>query len=137
MKTEHINIHGTSLEEAMEKVKKNLAWCWLNDVGALVINHGKGRHSERRFSVLKQEIRRYLKNETEIKANGYQVIMGESEYPVALTFDAGITLVVKKSLVNDYIGGQRQQEKNKAVYSAEAIKQRKINKNTKRPKKGS
>jgi len=126
LKLEELNLHGLNLTEAMEKLYKNIDWCLANGVDILVINHGKGHHSERSFSVLKQEVRKYLKNEPRLQDNDYRVIMGESDYPVALSFDAGLTLLVKNNLVNSYIGGQKQQKKNQAVFSDEGKKQRKI-----------
>ena len=126
MKVENLNLHGLSLAESMEKVQTCLDWCLEKDVEVLTINHGKGRHAERGFSVLKQEVRKYLKNDLRLKENDYLIIMGESDYPIALSFDGGLTLMVKKSLVNSYIGGQKQQQKNQAVFSDDAKKHRKI-----------
>jgi hypothetical protein len=107
----------------------NLDWCFDQRVEVIVINHGKGRHSGRDFSVIKREARKYLKNDGVLKEKGYKVIYGESEAPVALTFDEGNTLVVKKDQESEYIGGRKEREKNLAIFSREAKKQRKNAKN--------
>ena len=64
----------------------------------LDINHGKGFHSSRGFSVIKQEIRKMLKDNALLKEAGYIVIPGESDLPVALTFDEGHTFSCTKRL---------------------------------------
>ena len=128
MKIEKLNLHGLNTVEALEKVHNSVNWCLLNNVDILAINHGKGHHSEKGFSVLRQEVRKYLKNEPRLPENAYQVILGESNYPVALAFDSGLTLMVRNNLVHSYIGGQKQQEKNQAIFSIDAKKQRKIDK---------
>lgn len=128
MKIERLNLHGLSLEEALQKTKQNLHWCLQNGVDVLDINHGKGYHSERRFSVIKQEIRRMLSQETAIKDAGYKTVYGESNLPIALVYDEGHTLIVVKGFEREYIGGSKQQEKNQAVYSDEGRKKRKVQK---------
>lgn len=135
MKVEQLNLHGFNLEEAMEKTRKNLSWCMANGVDVLDINHGKGFHSERRFSVLKQEVRRFLKEEAALGANGYRLIYGESDFPVALTFDEGHTLVVAKGRENEYIGAHSKQEKNQRVFSETGRLQRKTQKGLRKSKK--
>lgn len=125
MKIESLDLHGLCVEEALEKTKKNLKWCLQHGVDVLDINHGKGYHSNRNFSVLKQEIRKMLNDEEAIKTFGYRIIPGESNYPIALTYDEGHTLIVAHSKEKEYIGGQKQQEKNKVVFSSEGRKKRK------------
>ncbi|HBQ24965.1 MAG TPA: hypothetical protein DD791_01105 [Syntrophomonas sp.] len=125
MKVEQLNLHGLNIEEAMEKTKKNLDWCMNHGVDVLDINHGKGHHSDRGFSVIKIEIRKMLRQEESLKENGYKVVYGESDLPVALGFDEGHTLVVAAGKEKEYLGGKRQQEKNHQLYSDEARKNRK------------
>lgn len=135
MKVEQLNLHGLSLEEAMEKTRQNLRWCMNNGVEVLDINHGKGYHSERRFSVLKQEVRRFLKEEASLSASGYRLIYGESDFPVALTFDEGHTLVVVKGCENKYIGARSKQERNQRVFSEEGRRQRRAQKALRKDRK--
>lgn len=126
MKVESLNLHGISLDEAIHKTEINLKWCIKNNVQVLDINHGKGFHSSRGFSVIKQEIRKMLKDNALLKEAGYIVIPGESDLPVALTFDEGHTLVVQKGCEKQYIGGKKQIEKNIHIYSEEGKKSRKM-----------
>jgi len=125
VKAEQINLHGLNVEEAMEKTRKNLQWCMNHGVDVLDINHGKGHHSDRGFSVIKMELRKMLREEECLKENGYKVVYGESDLPVALSFDEGHTLVVVAGKEKEYLGGRRQQEKNHQLYSDEARKNRK------------
>lgn len=126
MKVESLNLHGLSLEEALNKVEINIKWCINNEVQVLDINHGKGFHSNRGFSVIKQEIRKLVKDNAFVKDSGYIVVSGESNLPVALTFDEGHTLLVQKGYEKQYIGGKKQVEKNFRVFSDEGKKHRKI-----------
>lgn len=135
MKVEHLNLHGLNVEEALLKTKTNLLWNMEHGVEVLDINHGKGHHSQLGFSVLKQEIRRYLKEENLLKEYGYRIVAGESELPVALTFDAGHTLIVLRGFENVYLGGHSQQERNKRVFSSESRQQRKAQKKMRKEKK--
>lgn len=128
MKKEQLDLHGHNLQEAKQKLEKNLTWCIQHQVDILDINHGKGHHSERGFSVIKSEVRKSLKTCPLIKASSYSVVFGESNLPVALPFDEGHTLVVKKGLENTIPGDSRQQEKQQAVFSQEGRQQRKQNK---------
>lgn len=125
MKVEQLNLHGLNVEEAVEKTRKNLQWCMGHGVDVLDINHGKGHHSDRGFSVIKMEIRKMLREEESLKENGYKIVYGESDLPVALSFDEGHTLVVVTGKEKEYLGGKRQQEKNHQLYSDEAQKNRK------------
>ncbi len=125
MKIEKIDLHGLALEEALEKTRGNLNWCLRNEIDVLDIIHGKGHHSSRNFSVIKKEIRKMLDDSTAIAENAYKIVPGESELPIALTYDEGHTLVVKRGLERQYIGGKKQQEKNQLIYSSEGKKQRK------------
>lgn len=122
---ETLDLHGLGLNEALEKTRNSLQWCLDHEVDILDINHGKGHHSERNFSVIKTEVRKLLKTLPEIKAAGYKVVYGESDFPVCLTFDAGHTLVVAKGLEQQYLGGKKVQEKNRQIYSDEARRHRK------------
>lgn len=134
MKVERVDLHGLSLEEALEKASRNLDWCLKNGIDVLDINHGKGHHSSRSFSVIKKEIRIMLKGNSNIQDNGYKIIYGESDLPIALTYDEGHTLVVARGLENQYLGGKREQQKNQVVFSAQGKKERKLHKSQKAAK---
>lgn len=125
MKVERVNLHNLTVELALDKALKNLEYCLNHGVDVIDFNHGKGLHSNRSFSVVKKEIRKMLKDNMKIRDSGFVVVYGESNSPVALTFDEGHTLVVAREKVNEYIGGKTQQEKNKAIYSSEGKKNRK------------
>ncbi|SHG72036.1 Smr domain-containing protein [Thermosyntropha lipolytica DSM 11003] len=137
MRVEKVDLHGLSLAEALEKVEKNLNWCIKHGVAVIDIVHGKGYHSSRNFSVIKKEVRKSLKENELIKNSGYTVIYGESDLPIALTFDEGHTLIVARGLENEYIGGRKQIEKNLAIYSKEGKKQRKMAKEINAQRKNS
>ncbi len=128
MKIETVDLHNLGLSEAMAKAEKNLLWCIDDEVAVIDFIHGKGLHSERRFSVIKQELRRYLKNSDLLKDSGYRIVPGESDLPIALSFDEGHTLVVKRGLEKEYLGGQRQQQKNQLLFSQQG---RQVRKNAK------
>lgn len=135
MKVESLNLHGLSLEEALQKSQQNLNWCIKHGVDVLDLNHGKGHHSSRNFSVLKQEIRKMLKNNKSLKESGYKIIYGESEAPVALGFDEGHTLIVLRGKEKEYIGGKKHQEKKQEIFSAAGRRNRKIQKSLKAQKR--
>lgn len=125
---ETLDLHGLNLDEALEKVQNSLNWCLNHGVDILDINHGKGYHSFRKIPVIKTEVRKLLKSRPEIKDKGYKVVYGEADLPVCLTFDAGHTLVLQRGLEKEYIGGYKQQEKNREVFSRQARRARKIHK---------
>ncbi|MCX5779756.1 MAG: Smr/MutS family protein [Firmicutes bacterium] len=127
MKVEIINLHGLNLNEAREKVQRNLEWAIKHEVEVLVINHGKGLHSSG-FAVLKTEIRNLLKADLSLRKNNYLVVYGESNLPIALTFNEGNTLIVACGLENQPIGGQAQQTKNQRIFSEEGKQTRKAQK---------
>ncbi|WP_054695316.1 Smr/MutS family protein [Syntrophomonas palmitatica] len=109
MKTEIIELHGLNVQEALHKTYSNLQWAIEHGVDLVVINHGKGHHSERNFSVLKTEVRKMLKQESAwLREHGYRVIYGESDLPVALTYNGGQTLVLIRGIESDYIGDSKQ-----------------------------
>jgi hypothetical protein len=116
-----------SVEEAMGVTVKNLDYCLNHGVDVIDFNHGKGFHSNRNFSVIKQEIRKLLKDYP-LRDAGYKLIYGESDLPVALTFDEGHTLVVSRNKEMEYIGGRVQQERNHLIFSDEGKKKRKQDK---------
>lgn len=124
MKVQSVNLHGLSVEEALAAVTKNLDYCLSHGVEMIDLNHGKGYHSSRNFSVIKQELRKMLKDYP-LRENGYRVIYGESDWPIALTYDEGHTLVVARTKELEYIGGRTQQEKNHLIFSDEGKKKRK------------
>lgn len=125
MKIQSLNLHGLNVEEALAKTARNLDYCISHDIDMLDINHGKGYHSQRSFSVVKKEIRKMLKEYPALRDAGYRVVYGESDLPIALSFDDGHTLIVKRSQEKNYIGGRVQQEKNQVIYSDEGKKMRK------------
>lgn len=129
VKLEKLDLHGLSLEEALEKARINLNWCIKNGVEVLDIIHGKGYHSSRNFSVIKRELRKCLNEAAFLKEAGYRVVPGESDFPVALAFDEGHTLVVMRGREKEYLGGKKQQEKNQLIHSSEGKKRRKEQKN--------
>lgn len=128
MKVETINLHGLALDEALEKAQNNLRWCLEHGVKVLDINHGKGLHSDRNFSVIKKEIRRWLKTESLLAEYGYKVVYGESNLPVALSYDEGHTLVVFRGSEHEHIGGRKQQARHEILFSPEGKKERRIQK---------
>ncbi len=128
MKVESLNLHGLNLQQAREKTRQNIDWIIGHGVDVLVINHGKGHHSANNFAVLKSEIRKLLKEELILPDSGYRVIYGESDWPIALSYDEGNTLIVARGLENNYIGGKAQQEKNQRIYSEEGKETRKSQK---------
>lgn len=125
MRIETVDLHNLGLSEAMAKAEKNLLWCLEHQVEVIDFIHGKGLHSERRFSVIKQELRRYLKSHNLLNDSGYRIVPGESDLPIALGFDEGHTLVVMRGLEKEYLGGQRQQKKNQLLFSEEGRQMRK------------
>lgn len=133
MKIETLNLHGLNVNEAREKTCLNIEWCIKHGIDVLVINHGKGHHSNSGFGVIKADIRRMLKD-ISLKESGYQVIYGESNQPIALTYDEGNTLIVAKGLETEYIGGQAQQQKNLRIFSDEGKMDRKAHKSWRKNK---
>lgn len=128
MKVENLNLHGLNVQEAKEKTRQNVNWLIKHGVDLLVINHGKGLHSSNNFAVLKSEIRKFLKEELILNNSEYLVIYGESDFPIALTFNEGNTLIVARGLENQFLGGKTQQEKNNRVFSEEGKQARKNSK---------
>lgn len=125
MKIETVNLHNLGLSEALAKAEKNLVWSIDHQAEVIDFIHGKGLHSERGFSVIKQELRRYLKNSSLLNSSGYRVIPGESDLPIAMSFDEGHTLVVARGLEKERLGGRRQQEKNQLLFSQQGRQMRK------------
>jgi len=128
LKVEVLNLHGLNLNEAREKTLQNIDWAIKHGVDVLVINHGKGHHSSSGFSVIKTEIRKILKEDNSLRENGYRVIYGESDLPIALTYNEGNTLIVARGMESFYIGGRVQQEKNQRIFSEEGKRDRKAQK---------
>jgi len=132
VKIEILNLHGLNINESREKTRQNIDWALKHGVDVLVINHGKGHHSKAGLSVLKAEIRKMLKEDLVLKENGYRVIYGESDLPIALTYDEGNTLIVARGRESEYIGGQVQQDKNQRIFSDEGKQVRKAQKRWRR-----
>lgn len=135
MKVETVELHGLNLAEAMSKVQKNLAWAKNHGISVLVLNHGKGLHSDRGISVIKTEVRKMLKEDSSIREANYRVIYGESKSPIALTYNEGQTLIVAKGMETEQIGGRVQQDKNRRIYSEEAKNERKAQKKNRAEKR--
>lgn len=127
MKIETLDLHGLNAAEAREKANKNIRWAIGHGVEMLVINHGKGHHSSG-FAVLKSEIRKMLREDPFIRANGYRVVYGESDQPVALAYNEGNTLVVARGMELQFLGGRAQQERNQRIFSEDSRRQRKADK---------
>jgi len=127
VKIETLDLHGLNAAEAREKTHKNIRWAIDHGVDVLVINHGKGRHSSG-FAVLKSEIRKMLKEDPSIRENGYLIVFGESDQPVALTYNEGNTLVVARGMETQFIGGRTQQERNQRIFSDDSRHERKSHK---------
>ncbi|NLN88200.1 MAG: Smr/MutS family protein [Syntrophomonadaceae bacterium] len=127
MKIETLDLHGLNAAEAREKTNKNIRWAIGHGVEVLVINHGKGHHSSG-FAVLKSEIRKMLREDPFIRENGYRVVYGESDQPVALTYNEGNTLVVARGMESQFIGGKAQQDRNQRIFSDDSRRQRKAGK---------
>jgi hypothetical protein len=125
---EILDLHGITLDEALKKTNQSIGWCLKNGVDVLVLNHGKGHHSDRGFSVIKKEIRKMLKNDSSLRESGYKAIYGESDLPIALTFNEGNTLIVARGQEHEYLGGKVQQEKHRDIFSDESMKKRKFEK---------
>lgn len=135
LKVETLDLHGLNVQEAKEKTRKNVDWLLAHGVDVLVINHGKGLHSSHNFGVLRSEIRKYLKDELLHNHWNYLVVFGESDHPVALTYNEGNTLVVARGLENQYIGGKVQQDRNQRIFSEDGKQARKNAKNMRRQNK--
>jgi len=131
MKVETVDLHGHNLREAKEKVQKNIDWAVRHGVEVLVINHGKGLHSNG-FAVLKAEIRKMLLEDESLRENGFIIVFGESNLPIALTYDEGNTLLVARGLENEYIGGRTEQQKHLRIFSEEGREERKAHKRWRR-----
>lgn len=125
MKIETVELHTLDVASALEKAEKNLQWCLKHGVDVIVFNHGQGFHSANGLSVIKQELRRRLKNHPLLAEYGYKVLYGEEELPLTLTYNAGQTLVASPGCAGEYIGGKIQQEKNRLIFSEEGKQLRK------------
>lgn len=135
MKVETLNLHGLNAVEARDKTRLNIDWAIKHNVDVLVINHGKGLHSSGGFAILKSDIRKMLKEEeSTLRENGYIVVYGESNQPIALTYDEGNTLIVTRGLQSEFIGGNSQQERNRNIFSEEGRLDRKAQKNWRKNK---
>lgn len=123
---EKLELHGLNVEEALAKVSSQMKWLIDKGGDMLIINHGKGHHSEHGIGVVRQKVRAMLKEQGPVlRDNGYLVVYGESDYPVALEYDAGCTLIVRRGTEHEYLGGRQKAAKNQAIYSAESRDARK------------
>ena len=70
----HIDLHGYSLEEANEKIKKLITNSFVEGVSKIVVVTGKGLHSNvekdpyvsKDLSILKYSVPNFIKNNTEL-----------------------------------------------------------------------
>jgi hypothetical protein len=131
LKVEVLDLHGKNLNEAREKTRQSMDWAIKHGVDVLVINHGKGHHSSG-LAVLKTEIRKMLNDDLSLRENGYLVVYGESNLPVALTYDEGNTLIVARGLESEHIGGRARLEKDQRIFSEEGKQERKAQKRWRR-----
>jgi len=130
---EKLDLHGLNVEEALAKTNSQIEWLLQKGGEILVINHGKGHHSEHGIGVVRQRVRAVLKEMGPIlKQHGYLVVYGESDYPVALEYDGGCTLIVQRGLEHEYVGGRQQVARKQTVFSPEGRELRKQQKKSRR-----
>ena len=110
MRIETLDLHGLSSEEAWGKTEKQITWVISHQVPVLVLIHGKGHHNPNRVAVIKQLLRKQLKTHELITSNGYMVIYGESNVPIASAYDEGSTLIVLREYMHTSTGGKKQAE---------------------------
>jgi len=123
---EKLDLHGLNTDEAILKTKQQIEWLLDKGGDGLVIMHGKGHHSEHRIGVIKQKVRAELKEiNGSVKSHGYLVIYGESDYPAALEYDAGCTLIIRQGMEHEYQGSHKQVARKQAVFSDEGRELRK------------
>ena len=73
-KTKHIDLHGFTLEQANQTIKKFIADCYQNNVSKIIVVTGKGLHSNvkkdpyvsKDLSILKYSVPEYIKNNEEL-----------------------------------------------------------------------
>lgn len=131
MKVERLDLHGCNRVEALQKAEKNIAWLLDHGVDVLIIDHGRGHHSDG-IAVLKTELRRHLRDDSRLREAGYRVLYGDSNQPVALGCNDGHTLIVRRGLEQEHIGGRREIEKKLIIHSDEGKKLRKAAKRQRR-----
>ena len=73
-KIKHIDLHGFTLEQANQTIKKFIADCYQNNVSKIIVVTGKGLHSNvkkdpyvsKDLSILKYSVPEYIKNNEEL-----------------------------------------------------------------------
>jgi len=73
-KIKHIDLHGFTLEQANQTIKKFIDNCYHNSVSKIIVVTGKGLHSNiekdpyvsKDFSILKYSVPEYIKNNSEL-----------------------------------------------------------------------
>ena len=73
-KTKSIDLHGYSLEEANNSIKKFIINCYSNEITKLIVVTGKGLHSDNHLnpylskdlSILKYSVPEFIKNDQEL-----------------------------------------------------------------------
>ena len=74
LKIKHIDLHGFTLEQANQTIKKFIDNCYHNSVSKIIVVTGKGLHSNiekdpyvsKDFSILKYSVPEYIKNNSEL-----------------------------------------------------------------------
>tara|TARA_Y100000591_G_scaffold56114_1_gene44687 strand:+ start:121 stop:534 length:414 start_codon:yes stop_codon:yes gene_type:complete len=74
LKTNHIDLHGYSLEEANKKIKNFIISSYENKITKLIVVTGKGLHSNnlsnpyvsKDLSILKHSVPEFIKNDNEL-----------------------------------------------------------------------
>jgi len=74
LKIKHIDLHGFTLEQANQSIKKLIIECYKNNVSKIIVVTGKGLHSNvekdpyvsKDLSILKYSVPDYIKNNLEL-----------------------------------------------------------------------
>ena len=74
LKIKHIDLHGFTLEQANETIKKFIDYCYQNSVSKIIVVTGKGLHSNvekdpyvsKDLSILKYSVPEYIENNSEL-----------------------------------------------------------------------
>lgn len=95
MELREINLHGKTVEEAIDSVNGCLNGLLKHDQNGVVFIHGKGIHSGKRAK-LRQIVRNMIVERGDLEKAGYSVIRGEDSYAIADKYDEGSIIVVKR-----------------------------------------
>ncbi|MBQ6068796.1 MAG: Smr/MutS family protein [Bacteroidales bacterium] len=111
MELREINLHGKTVEEAIDSVNGCLNGLLKHDQNGVVFIHGKGIHSGKRAK-LRQIVRNMIVERGDLEKAGYAVIRGEDTYAIADKYDEGSIIVVKREYTeNSSSEGVKQLEK--------------------------